>query len=85
MSDDRFKVAVIQALHGQPVPEVLERARLLVRQAVSGGARLVAFPETCLPGYPAWLDACRDAALWDHAPATVVYRRLFEATLLTSG
>jgi predicted amidohydrolase len=35
------------------MPEVLERARLLVRQAVSGGARFVAFPETCLPGYPA--------------------------------
>jgi predicted amidohydrolase len=33
------------------------------------------FPETWLPGYPAWLDVCRDVALWDHEPVKEVFAR----------
>ena len=29
--------------------------------AAAEGAELVVFPETWLPGYPIWLDVCRDA------------------------
>ncbi len=36
------------------------------------------FSETWLPGYPAWLDHSPNAALWDHAPAKAIFRRLYE-------
>ncbi|MFN7931324.1 MAG: hypothetical protein U0Y68_26015 [Blastocatellia bacterium] len=26
------------------------------------------FPEAWLPGYPAWLEYCRDVAVWNHPP-----------------
>ncbi|MEO7455916.1 MAG: carbon-nitrogen hydrolase family protein [Gemmatimonadaceae bacterium] len=49
--------------------------------AAAKGATLVVFPETWLPGYPIWLDVCRDAALWDHAPVKAVFRRLAEQSV----
>jgi nitrilase len=73
------KVAAVQA---SPVyldlPASLEKARKLIGEAASLGATLVVFPETWLPGYPAWLDCCRDAALWDYAPVKKVFARLME-------
>jgi nitrilase len=35
-----------------------------------------------LPGYPAWLDCCRDVALWDHEPVKKVFARLRENSLV---
>jgi nitrilase len=73
------KVAAIQA---SPVyldlQASLEKARKLIGEAASRKAKLVVFPETWLPGYPAWLDCCRDAALWDYAPVKKVFARLME-------
>jgi predicted amidohydrolase len=46
---------------------------------------LVVFPETWLPGYPAWLDFCRDVALWDHAPVKRVYARMAENAVVVNG
>ena len=77
------RVAVVQA-----APEFMdlngsmEKARSLIRDAASRGAELVAFPEAWLPGYPAWLDSCRDAALWDHAPTKHVFARLVENSVV---
>lgn len=50
-------------------------------EAARQGARLIVFPETWIPGYPAWLDLCRDATLWDHAPVKEVFARLAENAL----
>jgi predicted amidohydrolase len=73
------KVAAIQA---SPVyldlQASLEKARKLIGEAASRKAKLVVFPETWLPGYPAWLDCCRDVALWDFAPVKKVFARLME-------
>lgn len=44
-------------------------------EARRAGASLVVFPETWLPGYPIWLDVCRDVALWDHPPVKSVFAR----------
>lgn len=54
----------------------VEKARGLVSEAASGGAQVVVFPETWLPGYPVWLDYAPRAALWDYAPAKALYRVL---------
>lgn len=69
------EVAIVQA-EVSPTREVgLERTRQLTREAAAGGAQLVVFPETWLPGYPAWLDVCRDVGLWDHPPTKTVFAR----------
>ena len=78
-------VAVAQPLHNPDPDANLQRTIELIREAGQHGARLVAFPETWLPGYPSWLDVCRDAGLWDHAPVKAVYRRHFEQSLTVPG
>jgi nitrilase len=80
------RVAAVQA---SPVyldlSRSLEKAGRLVAEAASLGARLVAFPETWLPGYPAWLDCCRDAALWDHPPVKRIFAQLMSNSLAVPG
>lgn len=61
-----IKVAAVQA---GPVyldlEQSLAKAIALIADAANLGAKVIVFPETWLPGYPAWLDCCRDVALWD--------------------
>lgn len=54
----------------------VKRAVDLIDKAASQGARLIVFGETWLPGYPAWLDYCPNAALWDHGPTKEIYAAL---------
>jgi nitrilase len=68
-------VAIVQAEVSPALEAGLERTRQLTHEAAAGGAQLVVFPETWLPGYPAWLDVCRDVNLWDHAPTKAVFAR----------
>jgi predicted amidohydrolase len=80
------KVAAVQAA---PIyldlQRSLEKALALIAEAASLGAKLIAFPETWLPGYPAWLDCCRDAALWDYEPTKRVFARLMENSVVVPG
>lgn len=77
MSRKPFRVALVQH---PPVflnlAATTERAEQLVREAAAGGAEVIVFPETWLPGYPVWIDGAPGAALWDHAPAKVLFRLL---------
>jgi nitrilase len=50
-----------------------EKAVGLIADAAAGGAELVAFPETWIPGYPAWIFG---AAGWDDAAQKRVFGRL---------
>jgi predicted amidohydrolase len=80
------KVAAIQAAPVYMELEAsLKRALSLISEASSLGARIVVFPETWLPGYPAWLDCCRDVALWDYEPVKRVYARLVENSVVLPG
>lgn len=54
----------------------LEKALQLIHQAAQQGAQLVAFGETWMPGYPAWLDVCPGAALWGNSSTKDVFARL---------
>jgi len=55
------------------------------RKAVAEGAAIVAFPETWLPGYPAWIDSSPDAALWGHAGSRTLHARLLENAVVVPG
>ncbi len=57
----------------------------LMKKAAKKGAKIVAFGETWLPGYPAWLDYCPDAALWNHPPVKQVFARLRENSVTVPG
>ena len=61
------RVAAVQAAPAYlDLDRSLERAAQFIAEAARQGARLVSFGETWLPGYPMWLDSCRDVAVWDH-------------------
>ena len=81
----RTRVAVVQAEVAPDVDAALERTAALARSAAEGGAQLIAFPETWIPGYPAWLDVCRDAALWDHQPVKEVFGRMAANSVAVPG
>src|SRR5882757_5719697 len=63
----------------------LAKALDLVQQAAKRGAQIVAFGETWLPGYPAWLDVCPGAALWENASAKDVFARLRSNSIVVPG
>jgi nitrilase len=71
------RVAAVQAS-----PVFLDREKTLVRlaewtrRAAHDGAQVVAFGETWVPGYPAWLDSSPEAALWGHAGGKALFSRL---------
>jgi nitrilase len=69
------RVTVVQAEIPLTLAEGIERTAMLTCEAATHGSALVVFPETWLPGYPVWLDVCRDVALWDHAPVKAVFEQ----------
>ncbi len=63
----------------------LAKALDLIQQAAKQDAQLVAFGETWLPGYPAWLDVCPGAALWEGASAKDVFAKLRYNSITAPG
>jgi nitrilase len=63
----------------------LAKALDLIQQAAKQDAQLVAFGETWLPGYPAWLDVCPGAALWENASAKDVFAKLRYNSITVPG
>ncbi len=85
MSAARVTAAIVQAEVAPDVASALARTAEGVRDARAAGASLVVFPETWIPGYPAWLDLCRDAALWDHGPTKAVFARMAAESVAVPG
>ncbi|MFZ3377132.1 MAG: carbon-nitrogen hydrolase family protein [Chthoniobacterales bacterium] len=81
-----FRVAIVQ---NSPIfldlDASLAKAIRLAEEAAKRQARLIAFGETWLPGYPAWLDHCSDVALWDHRPSKDVFAKLRQNSLTVPG
>src|SRR5262245_46312513 len=81
-----LRIAAVQA-----APAFLDLAGTLdvldtwARKAAAEGARIIAFPETWLPGYPAWLDSSPSAALWGQKEAKQLFQRLAENSVDVSG
>ena len=65
--------------------ETLARLDTLARKAAAEGARIIVFPETWVPGYPAWVDASPSVALWDHPGAKQVHARLLDQSVTVPG
>jgi predicted amidohydrolase len=78
-------VAVVQAA---PVPldfqAGIDKALRLAREAIDAGARVVAFGETYLGGYPLWLDEAPGAALWDHPGTRALHRIMLEQAVVAN-
>ena len=79
---DPVKVAAVQAA---PVlldrDETIAKVVALAEKAAAEGARLVAFPEAFVPGYPDWVWRTRP---WD-ADATALYARLFDQAVVVGS
>jgi len=84
--DRTLRVAIAQA---SPIPADLAasvtKALALVEEAANRGAQLICFGETFLSGYPAWLDCCPEAALWNHAPVKEIFAELRSNSVTVPG
>jgi predicted amidohydrolase len=81
-----MQVAIIQAAPSYlNLQHSIKKASSLVQEAARNGAQVVVFPESWLPGYPAWIDCTRDYALWDHEPVKRVFARLRENSVVVPG
>ncbi len=80
------RVAAVQASPAfLDLEQTLARLDTWVRRAAQDGAQVVAFPETWIPGYPAWLDSSPEAALWGHAGGKALFQRLMENAVEVPG
>lgn len=85
MPESPVTLAIAQAETPADTAQALEAAARWAGRAREAGAAVLAFPETWIPGYPAWLDACRDVALWNHAPVKRVFRQMVEQAVEVPG
>lgn len=78
-------VAICQAA---PIPlaigDGITKAVELAGEAIQQGAKMVAFGETFLGGYPLWLDEAPGAALWDHPGTRAMHRIMLDNAIVAN-
>jgi len=77
-----MKIAIVQqsAVFNNLEQSVI-KFKDLAQTAKSHNADLVVFGETWLCGYPAWLDYCPNAGLWNHPPVKKVWADMYENSI----
>jgi predicted amidohydrolase len=86
MKRKSIKIGIIQSgPEYLDIGKSMEKAVSLIEEAVAKGAELVVFGETWLTGYPAWLDHCPEAALWNHEPTKEIFARMYENSARIPG
>ncbi len=79
----KLNVAIVQAA---PIPLSIDagiaQSIALAKSAAEDGAKLIAFGETFLGGYPIWLDEAPGAALWDHPGTKALHAILLEQAVV---
>lgn len=63
------------------LPASLNKIDLLVHEAAQNGANLVVMGESFLSGYPAWIDSCKEAAIWDHPKGKDLFAQMHASSL----
>ena len=80
---DAYPVAAAQIAPAfMDLPASVRRAEEAIAEAASGGARLVVFPETWLPGYPSWADV---GIPWEGAASKAAFARLHRNAVEVPG
>lgn len=83
MFEKKYIAAAVQAA---PVwfdlDATIDKAIKLITEAAENGARLIAFPETWIPGYPTYIYG---AAEWDDKNAKIAHRELMENSISVPG
>lgn len=83
--DQPMRIAGVQA-----APAYLDRKGTISKvltsmtEASAGGAQLVAFPETFVPGYPHWVDIT-DGSTWEAADQKAAFAQYLEAAVDIDG
>lgn len=72
------KVAIAQFRSGIEKQKSVDIMIEAIKDASGKDADLLVFGECWLGGYPAWIDVCRDIALWDFKPMREAWAGLFE-------
>lgn len=67
------------------IQKSMDKAVSLIEEAVGKDAELIVFGETWLSGYPAWLDHCPEAALWNHEPTKEVFAKMYRNSIVVPG
>nr|AAR97484.1 nitrilase [uncultured organism] len=86
MTTKSIRIAAVQAAPAfLDLAGTLDRLEAWARKAAATGARVIAFPETWLPGYPAWIDSSPEAAIWGHPGSRDLHQRLMENAVEVPG
>ncbi len=82
-------MSLIAIVQDRPVyydlTESLKKLRLLMEQASAKKANIIAFGESWLCGYPAWLDNYPEVGRWDHEPVKELWLKHFQSAVSASG
>jgi predicted amidohydrolase len=78
-------VAIAQDFVPDSTASGVQRIAAWAAEARRAGAELLVLPEAWLPGYPIWLDVCRDVALWDHRPVKETFARYAAESVSVPG